>query len=107
VSFSAFIPDGSSIGHGLDVILPFHSVITNVGGAYNPTSGVFTCPFDGEYYFSVVGNVWNFDDGNDVLFIVKNGNHIAAADKDDETSSVVVMTVTNDVSVSHRPRDCI
>jgi hypothetical protein len=76
----------------LDVILPFHSVITNVGGAYNPTTGVFTCPFDGEYYFSVVANVWDFDHNSDVLYLIKNGIHIAAADKDDATSTVVVMT---------------
>ena len=39
--------------HNNDVI-KFDDVLTNVGNAYNPTSGKFIAPYNGSYLFTLV-----------------------------------------------------
>ena len=60
VGFTAVMttPD-STLPGGASVI--WESVISNVGGGYQPNSGEFICPQDGLYYF-VVSVMTNFVD---------------------------------------------
>jgi hypothetical protein len=88
VAFSAFIPEGDYMMHEWNHVLPFTSVITNVGNAYDSTTGIFTCPFDGDYFISVVANVIGFGEF-DWLIIMKNDAELARADRDDTVDTVV------------------
>ncbi|XP_036927408.1 golgin IMH1-like [Acanthopagrus latus] len=53
VAFSAGLTDSGSVGpFDEEMTLIFSKIITNVGGAYNQTAGVFTAPVRGLYFFS-------------------------------------------------------
>ena len=52
MSFSAKLSSILKINN-TDVI-KFDDVLTNVGNAYNPTSGKFIAPFNGSYLFTLV-----------------------------------------------------
>ncbi|KAF7709165.1 complement C1q-like protein 4 [Silurus meridionalis] len=79
VAFSA-----SLIGHGgqtlggysTEEILKFQKVFTNVGGAYSSTTGKFTTPVKGVYYFSFTA----FANGKSSMgvHLRKNGEQIVA-----------------------------
>ncbi|XP_034538856.1 heavy metal-binding protein HIP-like [Notolabrus celidotus] len=59
VAFHAGLTDSGNIGpHSTDSNLKFTKVITNIGNAYNPSTGFFTAPVKGVYHlqFTVAGN---------------------------------------------------
>ncbi|XP_039465759.1 complement C1q tumor necrosis factor-related protein 3-like [Oreochromis aureus] len=80
VAFSASLLDQGSRETGpfnTEITLVFKRVVTNIGNAYNPYTGIFTAPVRGVYHF-----VWSlYGDGNiaagGVLF--RNGEHIFIA----------------------------
>ncbi|XP_003460200.1 complement C1q tumor necrosis factor-related protein 3-like [Oreochromis niloticus] len=80
VAFSASLlyPSPAETGpFNTDITLIFTRVVTNIGNAYNPSTGIFTAPVRGAYHFdwSVYG-YGNIAAGG-VLF--RNGEHIFIA----------------------------
>ncbi|XP_076741756.1 complement C1q tumor necrosis factor-related protein 3-like [Maylandia zebra] len=80
VAFSASLLDQGNRETGpfnTQITLVFKRVVTNIGNAYNPHTGIFTAPVRGVYHFD-----WSlYGDGNlaagGVLF--RNGEHIFIA----------------------------
>lgn len=81
-------------------VLNFRSVLINEGGGYSPETGIFTCPVEGLYHFTVHVSVY----GRGQCAIFKNGQkvvslyHTSLPDKCSQVASIgsVVKLSKND-----------
>ncbi|XP_076151886.1 complement C1q-like protein 2 [Alosa pseudoharengus] len=81
-----------------DVILKYDNVITNVGSAYDPSTGIFTVPVKGVYFFTfVLFNPIGHNHASGAK-LMKNGemvvsatDNIPGADSEDTTSNTVIL----------------
>ena len=84
VAFSAFISSGRNIAASSGSIVPFHSVITNTGGAYDGSSSTFIAPVDGDYFFALDVNI---SKEYNTLILYQNDVGTVWADRDDNVST--------------------
>lgn len=86
-------------------VLKFANVLVNEGSGYSAESGLFVCPVDGFYYFSVHASVY----GRGQCAIIKNGEkvvslyHTTLPDKCSQVasmSSVVKLAKEDEVAVN-------
>ena len=91
VGFSAF--SSATMDYDQGATVGFDSVVSNVGGFYNADTGIFTCPTDGLYSFSVSAES-DFD-YYATLDIIRNGNVLLsmhAVYYDHDQSSITAIT---------------
>jgi len=55
IGFSSYVADadGKTIQAHQGALIPFHTVVTNAGGAYNATASAFVVPVAGVYFIAV------------------------------------------------------
>uniref|UniRef100_A0A674NWW8 C1q domain-containing protein n=1 Tax=Takifugu rubripes TaxID=31033 RepID=A0A674NWW8_TAKRU len=109
VAFSAGLTDSGSVGpfdEGTTLI--FSKPFSNVGGAYNQSTGVFTAPVRGLYFFSFTAGdylrgytgLYLYRNNKPVLFNLGLNNHGGHASM---SSGVVLMLEEGDVVCLHLP----
>ncbi|VDI66269.1 collagen alpha-1(VIII) chain-like [Mytilus galloprovincialis] len=92
---------------GLNSVLKFDDVRVNRGGAYDPSTGVFTATVQGLYHFSCMilanhGAVVHYQlNKNDQPYILGYSHKGAAADSS-TISAVIELTIGDRVFVKHR-----
>ncbi|KAL2083207.1 hypothetical protein ACEWY4_020980 [Coilia grayii] len=91
VSFSALLWESGSTTtgpHSVATTLVFRRIITNVGNAYSPTTGIFTAPIRGVYHFVFFAHGQGDTSSATVVALYKNEDHIATAWSHQPTYSV-------------------
>ncbi|XP_036435944.1 complement C1q-like protein 2 isoform X2 [Colossoma macropomum] len=78
VAFSAALglPAGLRGPIDAETSLVYKNVLTNIGNAYNPSTGIFTAPFRGVYYIRFTAGVYDNNKKNIGLNLYKNGQHL-------------------------------
>ncbi|XP_053392740.1 complement C1q-like protein 2 [Mercenaria mercenaria] len=94
-AFSAFLNnpiDWSTSGKQFTAV--FDSVVSNVGGAYDPTTGIFTAQTKGTYYFSsaVKSDGHHFNE----IYLITNNDIVCSWDKGADESGSVATVITLD-----------
>ncbi|XP_013996573.1 uncharacterized protein [Salmo salar] len=92
VAFSASLAAPGQKGHtgpfNTAITLVYRNIYSNIGNAYNPTTGIFTAPVRGLYLFRFYINGGGDSSAPTTVVLHKNGHHIAAAYADQATGSV-------------------
>ncbi|XP_072550455.1 complement C1q-like protein 2 [Salminus brasiliensis] len=78
VAFSAALgqPAGLRGPFGQETTMIYKNVLTNVGNAYNPSTGIFTALVKGVYYIRFTASVYDNNSSNMGLNLYKNEKHI-------------------------------
>ncbi|KAL3888507.1 hypothetical protein ACJMK2_000873 [Sinanodonta woodiana] len=103
VAFSTYLPNLVS-GLGLKQTIKYGGVLTNEGNAYNPYTGVFTCPSSGLYLISFFTSIQGIS-GAWVRLVVDEINVSAAVSRgfdpngDDQGGNVAILRLTAGQSV--------
>ncbi|KAG7314354.1 hypothetical protein KOW79_021657 [Hemibagrus wyckioides] len=85
VAFSAGLPAGQNGPFNTETTLVYSKVISNIGGAYNPYTGVFTAPVRGVYYIRFTAAAYSSNNHNMGVHLYKNSQqvmHLGEYDKD-------------------------
>ncbi|ROI81136.1 Complement C1q-like protein 4 [Anabarilius grahami] len=84
-----------------EITLTYRNVVTNIGNAYNPVTGIFTAPLKGAYMFRV--SVYGHGGTGSSASIYKNGEHMVvsfnyqAQDRITSSKGVVLILEVGDV----------
>uniref|UniRef100_A0A671TP94 C1q domain-containing protein n=1 Tax=Sparus aurata TaxID=8175 RepID=A0A671TP94_SPAAU len=77
VAFYTALTDAGHLGpYNTDITLKYSKVFTNIGNAYNPSTGFFTAPVKGVYYLQFT--VFGYHAGNTAVYVYKNNQRIMA-----------------------------
>nr|KAG5687043.1 hypothetical protein BaRGS_002416 [Batillaria attramentaria] len=103
VAFSAYMSHQPNVPASDGSIVPFGGVITNVGNAYNPSSGVFTAPYSGPYMFFVHADITH---DYRAFNLCRNGHVVIACHNDQDASrlacgGVMALSPGDTVTVVH------
>uniref|UniRef100_A0A671TMX3 C1q domain-containing protein n=1 Tax=Sparus aurata TaxID=8175 RepID=A0A671TMX3_SPAAU len=75
VAFYTALTDAETLGpYNTDITLKYSKVFTNIGNAYNPSTGFFTAPVKGVYYLQFT--VFGFKAGHIGVLVYKNNQRI-------------------------------
>ncbi|XP_031616200.2 complement C1q subcomponent subunit C-like [Oreochromis aureus] len=97
IIFSATLSGSGHTGpFNTDTILVYKGVITNIGNAYSPVTGVFTAPIPGVYYFTLFYHAGGSH--TQYLFLHKNSevivmtnDHVTHSDATDNGGNAVFL----------------
>ncbi|XP_030266707.1 uncharacterized protein LOC115577981 isoform X1 [Sparus aurata] len=77
VAFYTALTDAGTLGpYNTDITLKYSKVFTNIGNAYNPSTGFFTAPVKGVYNLQLT--VFGYHAGNIGVHVYKNNQRIMA-----------------------------
>uniref|UniRef100_A0A671TPP0 C1q domain-containing protein n=1 Tax=Sparus aurata TaxID=8175 RepID=A0A671TPP0_SPAAU len=77
VAFYTALTDARTLGpYNTDITLKYSKVFTNIGNAYNPSTGFFTAPVKGVYNLQIT--VMGYDAGTIGVYVFKNNQRIMA-----------------------------
>ncbi|XP_060768520.1 complement C1q-like protein 2 [Neoarius graeffei] len=76
IAFSAGLSAGQAGPFNTETTLIYSKVISNIGGAYNPHTGVFTAPVRGVYYIRFTAATYNTNNHNMGVHLYKNSQHL-------------------------------
>ncbi|XP_035846741.1 complement C1q-like protein 2 isoform X4 [Sander lucioperca] len=92
VAFSASLLAGGQVAYvgpfSAHTTLIFKNVVTNIGNAYNPTTGVFTAPVRGAYHFEWTVSTPADNSHASGAVLVKNSENVFLAYEDQATGSM-------------------
>ncbi|XP_053199469.1 collagen alpha-1(X) chain-like [Scomber japonicus] len=97
VIFSAAAGGSGAIGpFSTDTALIYRAVITNIDGAYSPSTGIFTAPVAGVYYFTIFYHAGGKYEGKLLLFknselMVMTHDHKSKSDSADNGGNAVFL----------------
>ncbi|KAB5522777.1 hypothetical protein PHYPO_G00163340 [Pangasianodon hypophthalmus] len=75
-AFSAGLAAGQKGPFNTETTLIYSKVISNIGGAYNPHTGVFTALVRGAYYIRFTAAAYNSNNHNMGVNLYKNNQHL-------------------------------
>uniref|UniRef100_A0A671VTN4 Complement C1q-like protein 4 n=1 Tax=Sparus aurata TaxID=8175 RepID=A0A671VTN4_SPAAU len=96
VAFGTMLERGGVHGpFKTDVTLAYNKVFTNIGGAYDSSTGVFTAPFAGVYYFTFFYQAAKKDTKLELFknsqVVVRTSEEKASYDTNDSGGNAVVL----------------
>ena len=103
VGCRGFSQNGSTVfNDGNNIIaLRFHHIDVNVGNHFNNTTGIFTCPVDGNYFISCQSNLRATDNAWSSVYIIYKPSGGSAQKLSDNWASSAINNTWAPISASH------